>query len=462
MIKILKIIFISFVALLLVAIMGLFVFFQTFDTDRFLPQITNKMSVILGRPITVDQVGLGLSWRGVSLDAGPIVVPDDPDFTAQAWIKADRVRIYPDIKVLILQRKISIDQIVIQSPEIHFIRNHEGKFNVQGFYRKRLGTSVAEAKAALGVPVSAGGESASTPINEGPASHVHIKSILIQDAAISYIDQSQGMPLDIWLTGINAAIAGNSFSKPFRFSFSASLYGVDPNIHGNVLLYFDANKHSLAISNLSLHADFTKLDMGRLNGISFQLKDSPILKDITGVMQLNLVQLGVTASGDLETSGEIRITHAVIKDFNMIKAVLSRTLGVFGGLDDFINKLGVNDTLINKADAKFAYHDKTLFVTDATIQTNIFEFTAQGTLDQALNTDMQTILHVNPEVTAALESRLEGVKILCDSSNRITVGASLQGVIPRLKYKPNKDFRKKTKRFLIEEGGNILGALFGG
>jgi hypothetical protein len=47
-----------------------------------------------------------------------------------------------------------------------------------------------------------------------------------------------------------------------------------------------------------------------------------------------------------------------------------------------------------------------------------------------------------------------------DDSKRITVDASLKGVIPHLKYKPNKDFRKKSKKALIEEGGNILGILF--
>ena len=76
--------------------------------------------------------------------------------------------------------------------------------------------------------------------------------------------------------------------------------------------------------------------------------------------------------------------------------------------------------------------------------------------------DMQTMLHLNGDISAALVNELDGLKYLMDDSKRIAIDASLKGVIPHLKYKPNKDFRKKSKKVLIEEGGNILGVLLGG
>jgi len=59
-----------------------------------------------------------------------------------------------------------------------------------------------------------------------------------------------------------------------------------------------------------------------------------------------------------------------------------------------------------------------------------------------------------------LVNELDGLKYLCDDSKRIAIGASLKGVIPHLKYKPNKDFRKKSRKALIKEVGGILNALF--
>ena len=75
-------------------------------------------------------------------------------------------------------------------------------------------------------------------------------------------------------------------------------------------------------------------------------------------------------------------------------------------------------------------------------------------MDQGLNMDMQTMLRLNNDVSAALVNEFEGLKYFMDDSKRIAIGASLKGVIPHLKYKPNKDFRKKSKKVLIEEGGN--------
>jgi len=137
------------------------------------------------------------------------------------------------------------------------------------------------------------------------------------------------------------------------------------------------------------------------------------------------------------------------------------------GIDNLLSgqlkeTLGADDTIIEKAEAKFSFHDKTIFIDDSLVKTNIFELTAQGSMDQGFNMDMQTMLHLNEDVTAALVDKLEGFKYLMDDSKRIAIGASLKGVIPHLKYKPNKDFRKKSRKALMQEGGNILGIFLGG
>ena len=53
---------------------------------------------------------------------------------------------------------------------------------------------------------------------------------------------------------------------------------------------------------------------------------------------------------------------------------------------------------------------KPLFIDDSLIETNIFEFMAKGSVDQGLNMDMQTMLHLNSDISAALVNELEGLK----------------------------------------------------
>ena len=175
---------------------------------------------------------------------------------------------------------------------------------------------------------------------------------------------------------------------------------------------------------------------------------------------------------EIKGAEDIFITELMGKNFNVIETVLSRSIGSFvtikgGGIDGFLggplkSKLNARDTIIEKAQTRFSFHDKTVFIDDFLVQTDIFELTAKGSVDQGLNTDMQTMLHLNGDVSAALVNEFDGLKYLMDDSKRIAIDASLKGIIPHLKYKPNKDFRKKSKKVLIEEGRNILSALLGG
>lgn len=478
--KIIRIIFFSLLALSLIVCTGVFIFFQTFDTDQYLLQITKKASLALGRPVSLGHMGLGLSSHGITLDAGPVTIADDRTFTSQLFIKVDRVRISLDVIPLVLRREVRITGVLLQSPQIHLIRSLEGYFNLRS----------------IGQAIQSAGDN--TTVNAGPPSSImappttglmaglkgevkpkrtnltqlkELGFLKIRDASISFIDQNQTFPIDIWLTNTDANLNDFSFSKPFQLLFDATLYSKTPNVHASTLVSLDLSKRSVQINDLRLNVDLSQLDIDRLKDISPQLQGNPILKNIKGAVQLNMAHINIGPSGDLEAKGDIIITGGIIKDFNIIKFILSHTLGVFGGMESHIDnllngqlkgQLGAEDTIIEKAQAQFSLRDKTVFVDDAIIHTNIFELTAKGSVDQGLNMDMHTMLHLNGDVSDALVNELDGLKVLRDDSNRIAIGASLTGVIPHLRYKPDKEFRKKSKKALFKEGGNILGILLGG
>ncbi len=490
--KIIKIFYLSLLALVLIASAGILIFFQIFDTDQYLPQITKKASFALGRPVTVGHLGLGLSLRGITLDAGPLSVADDPGFTTQPFIQVGRVRISLDWGALIIRQEFHITDILLQSPQIHLIRSQEGLFNIQS-----LGSAS---------PSSVDSTVRSTPIkNEGvsPFSNGDIsrkigtspsfRSIKIQDASISFIDQNHAIPLDIWLNAINASLRplsliltdrrsegravgpeglnGFSLSRPFHLSIDGCFYNDAPNVHASADVFWDMSKRSILIRDLKLLMDLSRLDIDGLKGISPDISHSSLVKNTAGVVQLNMARLEMGDPEGLEANGGISTTGGVIKNFNVIQTLFSHTLGVFGPLQRNIdnllegplkNSLGPKDTVIEKAQAQFSIHNKTVFIDDSLVQTNIFEFKAKGSVDQGLNMDMQTTLALNGDISATLINEFKGLEYLTDDSKRIAIGASLKGVIPHLKYKPNKDFRKKSKRALMAEGGNILGALLKG
>jgi AsmA family len=378
--KILKTIFTALLALVLTVAFGLFIFSQVFDADQYFPSFAQKASLALGRTVSIGHLGLGLSWRRLSVDAGPVTIADDPAFTKQLFIKIYRVRLYPDWGALIFHQQVRIRQIILESPRIHFIINEQGAINAQAFAnhfidRGRL-FSPAFSNNSAGRRPSGSVAGSAMKADGAPVAFenaLRMPSIKIEDAAISLIDQNPQNYQDIWMKNIN----------------------------------------------------------GEFN------------------------------------AGHFIVTGAVIKDFNIVNELLSGILGKFvgGNIDDLFShqgQLSAPDTQIQRAEAKFHWQDKTVLIDDLLLQTNIFELKASGSVGQGLMVDMQTVLHLNRDVSQGLIHEFDGLRFLQDGSGRVTIEASLEGQAPHLKYKPSKDFRKKSRKALFEEGANILGALLGG
>ena len=421
--RIIKTILLSVIALSLIVSTCIFILFQTFDTDQYLSHILKKASFAIGRSVSIGHAGLGLSSQGITLDTGPVIIADDADFTSQPFVQIDRVRIKVDLWALIFRREFHITDILLESPQLHFIRLQDGRMNIQSLVELKdrhpddLLRHPERSEGSQDILKVIHEQRHIIPgvaVNEANHSFDLINSIRIKDASISLIDQNQSVPLDGWLLNINAKINDFSLTKPFTLSFDAA-----PLV---------------------------------LKGIAKDQEDRPILKDIQGQAGYDLA-LGIISNGD------IIMTGGVVKDFNIFKELLSHTLGDFGGIEDQITKLGGNDTLIEKAEAKFTYQDKVLSVHDLLIRSNVLELTAQGSLDQGFNMDMQTMFHLNQDISAALINDFDSLRFFCDDSKRITIGGSLKGVLPHLKFKPNKDFKKKSKKALIAEGGNMLNFL---
>lgn len=358
--KILKFVFFVFLAFSLVVSASILIFLQVFNFDKYLPQITKKASNVLSRQVKIGHLGLGFSWHGLSLDAGPVAVVDDANFTNQPVVEINKVCVFIDLKSLVFQHGIHIEEIVLEYPRLHLIRSYDGNLNIRSF-----GQSNQMPIRSIVVPVI------TRETKQAPAGRIrgeiktndffdNIKTIEFHDAAISYIDQNPDMPLDFWLRDFNVEVNRLSLSNPLK--------------------------------------------------------------------------------------GSIMVTGVLIKDYNIVKIILSHLPVVIGGMGNYIDQVSSRDTIINKAELDFSMRNQSFMIENLLLKTNILEFTASGSVNPGLDVDLQTILHLNQGVTAMILKQFEGLKYLCDDQNRITIQAGLNGIYPDLKYKPNKEFRKKSKK----------------
>ena len=404
--KIVRDVFLGVVFLALIVGVGVFIFLGTFGINSRLPQITLQVSKALARSVTIGHVGLAICRDGIALDVGPVVIADDADFTSQPFISVDRVRLGLDAIALISHRQIRITSILLRSPEIHIIRSDQGAMNFESI------VSHAARPAAL-KPNNSFVESQErkTTVTASPLLYVKsIKSIKIRQASVSFIDQNPAFPLDIWVSDINAGVDDFSLTKPFKLSLEARTLSNTPNVHVNAVV--SLNDHlDVAGSDLTFHTNLSQLDVNQVKGASPEL--------------------------------------AHIENLDITKMVLSHLLGTiseFFTLPDHLLDGEVNGKLT------FSAHDNAVSIEDSLVQTKNLDFFAKGSVDKALNTNVETVLRLGSDVSLSLAGRVEMLKFLMDENKRIAIPARVSGVFPHLEYKLDKDFRKKIKKAFKKEG----------
>src|ERR1700760_2859890 len=97
------------------------------NTDSFRTRIESTLTKSLGRRVTIGKLDLSL-WSG-GLVASNSTVADDPAFSTQPFIQADRIKIGVDIIPLILSRQVHIRGFVLTSPKVQLLRAANGTWN---------------------------------------------------------------------------------------------------------------------------------------------------------------------------------------------------------------------------------------------------------------------------------------------------------------------------------------------
>jgi hypothetical protein len=122
-----------------------------------------------------------------------------------------------DIFGYLIQRKVSVTGVIIDSPRVTIIRGKDGAVNV----------------ASLGSPALAGGavSQTSNKISEPPAFPPLLISFLkIENGAVTYIDNSFDPAVSVDVTDLSALVSKISLTDPFLFIVEAAVFSEKKNI----------------------------------------------------------------------------------------------------------------------------------------------------------------------------------------------------------------------------------------
>jgi AsmA protein len=170
------------------------------NVNNFRPQIESNLSLVLGRPVKVGNLSLGVFSGSVGADQ--LSIADDPKFSSAPFIEAKSLQVGVELMPLIFSKQLNITKIVIDHPEMTLLRNREGVWNFSS-----LGKSAQPAE-----------KTSST------AANVNVARLDLNDGTVT-VGYLSGKRKPIVYNNVNITMRNFSFTDPFPVVASVGLPG---------------------------------------------------------------------------------------------------------------------------------------------------------------------------------------------------------------------------------------------
>jgi AsmA protein len=110
-----------------VVVLGLVLAPLFINVDSFRPDLEQRVSAALNRPVTIGKLEASIFSGGAS--AENISIADDPAFNKGPFLHASSLKVGLRLFPLIFSRQLSVTSITVEKPEIVLLRNAAGKWN---------------------------------------------------------------------------------------------------------------------------------------------------------------------------------------------------------------------------------------------------------------------------------------------------------------------------------------------
>jgi hypothetical protein len=309
--KILSRIFIVLFVLFVLLLVGVFVFLNNLEIEKYKPQITAIASRELGRDVTFRDIDLDVSFKeGISFKMAGLTVADDPDFSDDVFVKVKNVEAKVDVISYLIQREIFIPAVLIDSPEVTIIRNARNEFNVQ-----TIGAENAEKGSKTPDAQTKGTVTAETVKKAAAIPALFINSARIDNAQITVIDKSSGEDMALSVNDIDVTVKRFSLRKPFTVTLNAAVLSEAKNLNydGKVRLKLDDNEAVLSDTDLEL--DLTGLPLAKLRTFP-PLAGLPVPQVLNGNINAFIREAVVSGNGPTVLDADLGLENgkALLKD----------------------------------------------------------------------------------------------------------------------------------------------------
>ncbi len=298
--------------LALLALIGVAVFVATFDANRHKPEIEALAQQQLGRTLTLGgDVELAL-WPVLGLRAEQVRLGNEPGFTDPLFAEAQTLVLGVQL-VPLLQRRLEVDEVVIDGLKLYLERRKDGSNNWQ------LGPAGAAREAAAEAPPVAPGA--------GRGFGLLVSGVTMSKAEVSFRDGPSG---EVWqMAPVDLSTGTIEPGKPFDMQLAVGFAQAEQKLKGQLRYQgrtsVDPQAPSIEISQLRLDGDAEGLPGGigklllelradqlSVTGEGLQLRSTPLsvklrLQNGPAPLELLDARLALELAGEL-ADGRVQLS----------------------------------------------------------------------------------------------------------------------------------------------------------
>ncbi len=343
--KFIKIVFISLLALFVILILALIIFVKTLDVNRFKPQIMDLASKALNRQVNFDKAKLDISLaKGIRLNVSNLVIADDHNFGKENFLAVKNISLAFDALGYILQKKIKVPNIFIDSPHIIIIRHKDGSINLESIAIPSLKDKEIikplPAAAPLVIPA------------------VFISYLKGTNASVKFVDYSFEPLLNLEISDLSFAIDKISLTEAFPFVVEAAFLSDKKNIRieGNARVNLRTNE--IIISEAKATTDLSQILLDKVATVFPMAKGAILPVGLTGKAEAGISKLTFGPEGLKGLAADVSVPDGSIR----FKEIPKEIKGVLANMkitekDIFLDKVsaGIGEGIITVSGSLLDY-----------------------------------------------------------------------------------------------------------
>ncbi|MEI6438229.1 MAG: AsmA family protein [Candidatus Omnitrophota bacterium] len=455
--KIGLIVLLIFIALL---VAGGWIFFSTFDANRYVPQLTQAVRVATGRDLAIGNARLSFSFTdGVLLQLEKVALSDDPRFSDAYFAKAARVVLSLDLGAFLREKSLVISNASVLDPEVMLIRAKDGRVNAAAIGGGPSSGPSTVSVEARGREVAA---KAALPL-------FVIKKFQVRGARIRYMDRSFEPAINISLEKGSFDVKDFSLVAPFTFDLSAALLAGEPNLLIAGRAAVDAVTSSVNVRDVTISLALDNVSAALLADALPMLKPVAV-KQMRGkaAVELRKARFGARGIEELDAGLTVDMRDTVLTGINLL-AVGLNSISLFPDLLNIVMpdlpegtqadiRRGI--TAVDHLGIVGSVMGGSVTVQKMELDARDLSVSAQGGFGFQLQSmapgdlDLKAAFFIAPKLTDVLVGKVPEFSGLKQEDGRVYIPFTLSG--PMLKPKVLPDLDYLAKRLLIGQGGREI------